>query len=198
MKILELSISQTIAEHYHRDARDFSKRFDTLWEDQLHKTGRIKTFVDLVMGCECALKSHVFLGQRDQDPVDTYNKIRRAGHNVGKLSTLASFMQERDTYEAIANDLERFSVFIRYSLDAYSTFFPALAERADAPIHYSRTIGNNDWVLNVRKRLEVLIEVACPELTGEVNPDICAILDHELKMEEFMRTIAPRAVAVAR
>ncbi len=101
MKTLPISIQHSVADHYHKDARDFAARFDTLWEDQLHKTGRIKSFVDLVMGCECALKCHVFLGRLDQDPDETYKLIRNAGHNTERLSTLAAFLEDRSLYELI-------------------------------------------------------------------------------------------------
>lgn len=40
---------RSIAEHYFHDARDFAARFDVPWENQTHKTGRIKSFVDLHM-----------------------------------------------------------------------------------------------------------------------------------------------------
>lgn len=150
MKALPISVQHSVADFYHRDARDFAARFDTLWEDQLRKTGRIKSFVDLVMGCECALKSHVFLSRLDQDPDKTYQLIRRAGHSSEKLSALATFLADRSLYERVATKLAPFSVFVRYSLDAYSTFFPALSDWADAPINHAATVGNNAWVLGVR------------------------------------------------
>lgn len=58
-----LSVAHTLAEHFQRDALDFAARFDLLWEagPLLHKMGRTKSFVDLLMGCECALKCHCFL-----------------------------------------------------------------------------------------------------------------------------------------
>ncbi|WLA12635.1 hypothetical protein MO327_01560 [Xanthomonas translucens] len=192
MKTLPISIQHSVANHYHTDARDFAGRFNTLWEDELHKTRRIKSFVDLVMGCECALKSHVFLGRLDQDPDATYKLVRRAGHNAEQLSTIATFLQDRTLYDQVGSKLGPFSVFVRYSLDAYSTFFPALADWADAPINYSATIGNNTWVLGVRDDLDRLIESSSPEFSGAVGHDIEAILRHEREMEEFMCRIAPK------
>jgi hypothetical protein len=37
-------------------------RFDQLWEagPPMHKMGRMKSFVDLLIGCECTLKAHGF------------------------------------------------------------------------------------------------------------------------------------------
>lgn len=191
MKTLPISIQHSVADHYYKDARDFAARFDTLWEDQLHKTGRIKSFVDLVMGCECALKCHVFLGRLDQDPDETYRLIRSAGHNAERLSALATFLQDRSLYELVGSKLAPFSVFVRYSLDAYSTFFPAITDWADAPINHAVTIGNNAWVLGVRGDLERLIDSSSPEFSGIVSHDIGAIIQHELEMENFMRRVAP-------
>lgn len=190
LKLL-ISIPHSVADHYFKDARDFAARFDTLWEDQLHKTGRIKSFVDLFMGCECALKCHVFLGRLDVDPSETYRIVRRAGHNVDKLSSLAAFLQDKSLYEEVASKLAPFSVFVRYSFDAYATFFPALIDWADAPINHSATIGNNAWVLGVRNDLDRLIESCSSQFTGIVSHDIEAIIQHELEMEEFIRKVVP-------
>lgn len=54
-----MSVLRSLAEHFHRDAVDFGARFDLLWEagPLMHKMGRTKTFTDLLMGCECALKA---------------------------------------------------------------------------------------------------------------------------------------------
>lgn len=195
MKTLPLTIQHSVADHYHRDARDFAARFDTLWENQLHKTGRIKSFVDLLMGCECALKCHVFLGRFDRDPGETYRLIRRAGHNAERLSELATFLQDRSLYDLVGPKLAPFSVFVRYSLDAYATFFPALTDWADAPVNYAATIGNNAWVLGVRDDLKSLIDSSSPEFTGIVSPDIGAIIQHEQEMEDFMRRVAPAIIS---
>lgn len=192
MKTLPLSIQHAVADHYYKDASDFAARFDTLWEDQLHKTGRIKSFVDLVMGCECALKCHVFLGRLNQDPVETYGMIRSAGHNAEQLSKLATFLQDRSLYELVGSRLAPFSVLVRYSLDAYSTFFPAVTDWAAAPVNYAATIGNNAWVLAVRDRLRQLIDSSSPEFSGAISHDIEAIIQHEQDMEEFMRRVAPK------
>ena len=191
MKTLPISVQHSVAGFYYRDARDFAARFDTLWEDQLHKTGRIKSFVDLVMGCECALKSHVFLSRLDQDPDKTYKQIRRAGHSTKKLSALASFLADRSLYENVGAKLAPFSVLVRYSLDAYSTFFPALSDWADAPINHTATVGNNTWVLGVREDLQQLIDSSSPEFTGFVSDDIVAIIQNEQELEAFMHRVAP-------
>ena len=191
MRTLPISVQHSIADFYHRDARDFASRFDTLWEDQLHKTGRIKSFVDLVMGCECALKSHVFLSRLDRDPDETYKLVRKAGHNAERLSMLATFLEDRSLYERAGSKLAPFSVIVRYSLDAYSTFFPALSDWADAPINHAATVGSNAWVLGVRADLQELIDSSSAELTGLVSSDLDAIFRNEQELEDFMRRVAP-------
>ena len=193
MRASPISIPHSIAEYYHRDARDFARRFDLLWETELHKTGRIKSFVDLFMGIECALKCRVFLSRIDEDPEATYKKVRRAGHDIEKLSVLDKLESITLIRNLIRTDLSQFSVLIRYSLDAYAVFFPALSEMSSASIIYSRTIGDNAWVLRVRACLEDLNNFSSDEFSGIVGPDIEEIIEHERQLEQFVLNISPRA-----
>ncbi len=188
VKTKPLSILYSIAEHYAQDARDFAERFDILWEKQLHKTGRIKSFVDLMMACECGLKAHVALGRVNEDPTEVYKMIRRASHRIEPLAQAATFLSDRSTYDELTSRLDSFSVFIRYSLEAYDTFFPLLVERDDAKLNYSQTVGNNRWVLEVRRLLEPLLASVSEELAGFVTDDIKEIFAHERQMQEFMET----------
>lgn len=186
MQAKPLSLLHSIAEHYLQDGQDFAARFDVLWESQLHKTGRIKSFVDLLMACECTLKSHVALGRVDEKPQEVYRTIRRAGHEIAPLAANAKFMADRTNYDELTARLQGFSVFVRYSLDAYETFFPSYAERHEAKLNYTRTIGNNAWVLETRALLEPLLVAANDALSGFVSNDIGAILEQERLMKEFM------------
>lgn len=188
VKTKPLSILYSIAEHYAQDARDFAERFDILWEKQLHKTGRIKSFVDLMMACECGLKAHVALGRVSEDPAEVYKMIRRASHRIEPLAQAATLLSDRSTYDELTSRLDSFSVFIRYSLEAYDTFFPLLVERDDAKLNYSQTVGNNRWVLEVRRLLEPLLASVSEELAGFVTDDIKEIFAHERQMQEFMET----------
>lgn len=186
MKNKPISLMRSIAEHYFYDARDFVARFDVLWEHQTHKTGRIKSFVDLYMAAECALKSHILLGQEHDDPKKVYSLMRKAGHRIGALADAAPYLGDRVHYNAIKTQLDEFSVLIRYSLDAYDTFFPPLLERDQAKLKYSETIGKNPWVLDVRAVVDSLIESVADEFTGFISTDIDAIVENERKMCEFM------------
>lgn len=187
MKPKPLSIIHAIAEHYLRDAQDFAARFDVLWENQMHKTGRIKSFVDLLMSCECAMKSHVALGRIADDPMVVYTTIRGLGHEIAQLATAATYLADRTSYDELAGRLQEFSVFVRYSLDAYETFFPTFIERHDAKIDYTKTIGNNNWVLETRSLLEPLLTTANKAFIGSVTNDVDVIFAHEHDWKEFMK-----------
>lgn len=190
MQPKQFSILHSIAEHYLRDGEDFSFRFDLLWEEALHKTGRIKSFVDLLMASECTLKAHIALGRLKDDPKEVYRTIRKAGHQIAPLAAAAHFLEDRASYEGLSSRLQDFSVFVRYSLDAYETFFPFFVERNEAKIDYSRTIGDNTWVLETRELLRPLQAAANKALTGFVINDIAKIIEHERRMKAFMEANA--------
>jgi len=192
MKTQPISVLHSIAEHYFHDAGDFADRFDVLWESQTRKTGRIKSFVDLLMATECALKAHVVLGKVSDEPTEVYQSILKAGHRIGVLANASTFLDERSTYDELALRLDKFSVFIRYSLDAYETFFPSYVERHEAELDYGATIGNNSWVLEVRALLNPLLSSLNEELTGFINSDIEEIIEHERRMKEFMDSVLPQ------
>lgn len=187
MKVKPSSLLHSVAEHYHHDASDFVDRFDVLWENQTHKTGRIKTFVDLLMGCECELKAHAILSRLQDDAVETYKAVRKAGHRIDRIAEMAKFMKDRIHYNFLKENLLGLSVFIRYSLDSYGTFFPF--DYDDAEINYSKTIGNNLWVLQVRDHLRLMINASNDEFTGMVSNDISECFALEEQMTDFMKKI---------
>lgn len=196
MKTKPVSVLRTIAKHYAIDARDFAARFDALWEDGrlMHKTGRIKSFVDLLMACECALKAHVALGRLQDNPEEVYETIRNAGHRIALLSEAAKFLDDRSSYDALSSRLDQFSVFIRYSLDAYEAFFPMMVVRDEAALNYSGTIGNNSWVLETRALLgDPILTRLNDELSGFVTDDIGAIFDNERQVKELMDSFTGRS-----
>jgi hypothetical protein len=186
VKTAPLSVLHTIADHYRRDARDFLERFNLLWEAQLHKTGRIKSFVDLLFACECVLKVHIILGRISDEPTAVYNDIRRLGHDVGALADAADFLKDRVKYQFVKDRLGPFSVFVRYSLDAYETFFPSAMERVDASIDHSKTIGSNPWVLECRDHVSFLLESTANEFQGFVTDDLSVLVENELRMKAFV------------
>lgn len=179
-----VTIHRAIAEYYWHDARDFLARFNALWETETHKTGRIKTFVDLLMACECALKSHAMLGREEKEcPVETYKKVRRAGHKIDELADLASLNPDRHRYNFVKKELKKFSVFIRYTLEAYDMFFPAMLDNWEkAKVNHSKTIANYPWVVSIRDSAQALVDELNPYFTGSVANDIEKIFALEMEM----------------
>jgi len=189
MKTAPMSILHSIAGHYHQDALDFLGRFDLLWEEQLHKTGRIKSFVDLLFACECTLKCHFVLQHVNDDARTTYKAVRKFGHDIEALAKATAYIPDHGRYAEIGKRLGPFSVFIRYSLDAYETFFPSAMDRNDAPIQYSKSIGNNPWVLDSRDLVATILAAPIEEFDGFVSDDIGAILQHEAEMKRFAEEV---------
>ncbi|MEF8718325.1 MAG: hypothetical protein V5B44_11585 [Candidatus Accumulibacter necessarius] len=185
-----LSLLHSIAEHFHRDAVYFATRFDVLWENGqlMHKMGRTKSFVDLLMACECSLKSHALLSLQDLPPAEAYREVRSCGHNIHRLAKLAAYLPDRAAYQHLGAELAQLPVHIRYSLEAYETFFPAFVDRKYADQNYSETIGNNPWVVRVRGSLGVLVDGIANELSGAIPMDLELLLQHEHELREFAKT----------
>jgi hypothetical protein len=182
--IKPMSVMCSIAEYFYRDASDFSDRFDVLWEHGtlMHKMGRVKSFVDLMMGCECALKAHCFLGRLNDDPFVIYPNVRGMSHSIEKLADYANFLHDRSVYRSLQSDLSGFSVFFRYSLDADRDFFPSLIEHSD---RYSKSIGSNAWVLSIRENLRYLIDTASPCFRGFIADDFELLSKHDEELKRF-------------
>lgn len=181
------SLLHTVAEYFHRDAVDFARRFDCLWEagPLMHKMGRTKSFVDLLMACECALKCDGLLSGVDEDPVEVYKRVRRCGHNIRELLTHARFAS-KETYQPLVA-LVDIPIHIRYSRDAYDAFFPMLVNRDAAELNYARTVGDNSWVLGIRATLGLLNGSVVKEFSGEISMDLGEIFEHEEQFQEFAR-----------
>ncbi len=137
------SLHAQIASAYIQDANDFLSRFEALKEDY-SKTKRMKSFVDLLMGFECALKAHIFLSEPYIAAELTYKKIKSASHNISALAGLACFISDKGIYEKTAHLLGNFSVFLRYSLDGYESFFPSGLAQEEAIASFSATLANTN------------------------------------------------------
>lgn len=185
------SLLHTLAEHFLSDARDFAIRFDVLWEDGrlMHKMGRTKTFVDLLMAVECALKAHALLSQKSLPVERAYCTVRRCNHDIRKLVGLADYMADREVYERLADQLAELQVHLRYSFEADEVFFPAWTDRAKAEQNYGATIGDNSWVLSIRGDVETLIGSIQREFTGSISEDFEQALESEVEMRQFIDKI---------
>lgn len=185
MHIKPSSLHHSIGEAFWHDARDFLHRFDALWEhgSLMLKSGRTKSFVDLMMGCECVLKAHIFISCTSEDCPTIYRGIRNAGHYVAQLVPLASFMKDRTHYDRLEEKLGKLGVSIRYSLDADGLFFP-LIPGSRVALSYSELIGSEVWVQEVRDSLQALIDAARDEFTGQI--DMSNGLDPEFELDKFV------------
>lgn len=176
-----------IAEHFYHDAVDFERRFSLLWESGqlMHKTGRIKSFIDLVMGCECSLKSHALLSMNGSSLSDAYEKVRSCGHRIDRLASLAAFLSDRTHYECLAINLRDFPVSMRYSLDAHEMFFPASIDGDTNDELYSETIGLDTWIGGVHNNLVHLNTSLAYEFSGDVSMDFCEHLQQQRALRMF-------------
>ncbi|WP_186033981.1 hypothetical protein [Burkholderia gladioli] len=194
MSTLPLSILHEVGQLYAFDAHDFAERFDIIWDRVTIKSGRIKSFVDLLMGIECALKSHIALaGARDElEPAATYKKLRLASHDIARLAGCADLLPDRTSYSEIACRLGKYSVFLRYSIDATEAFFPWYAGQDEARFNYSSTIGSEAWMRETRSMLNPLLAAAFEVVTGEDSSSIDSIFEHEKAMKEFVDSVVKR------
>lgn len=182
-----MSINSEVSWFYLRDAQDFFSRFEILWKTELHKSGRIKCFVDLYMAVECALKANVFHASKSSVQ-DTYKRIRDAGHDVRALGTMAGTVLSRCNIASLLDSLGRFSVFIRYSLDAQAIFFPVLLERSDAKIVYGDTIGNEEWIGKIKDQAECLIASCVPKPSRTEEPNLSELLRRSSELDALMKS----------
>lgn len=187
MKKKPNSALHSVAEHFYMDAVDFGRRFELLWEcgGLMHKMGRIKSFTDLLMGCECGLKSHALLSMSDRSLSDAYRKVRSCGHDINRLASLAKFLPERAIYDELAFSLKDIPIHIRYSLDAYEAFFPALVDIEGASNNYAATVGSDAWVMRIRNGLHALNDAISEEFSGELSMDFDSYLQGEKALRLF-------------
>jgi hypothetical protein len=184
------SLLHSVAEYFHRDALDFAARFDCLWETAslMHKMGRTKSFVDLMMGCECALKCDGLLSGLGEDPVVVYKRVRACSHSIRDLLAHARHSKRQDVYQPLYGMLADIPVGIRYSRDAYDVFFPAFMEPEATKLKYSQTIGNDRWVMGIRAILRALNEAVGEEFLHQVSTDIEGIFQHQNELQAFAMT----------
>lgn len=175
-----------IAKHYLEDARDFIYRFEVFINLPLSKTQRSKAFVDLYMASECVLKAHIFASATTDKLDETYRKVRKIGHNISKLSDEAHFLTDRNDYKYLKDELDRFNVFIRYSLDSSEFFFPSGKDKAEAKVDSTVTISNLTWLSQIAACVNRLISTLYPQINaGIVEDSFEEIFESEQLMGEF-------------
>jgi hypothetical protein len=183
VNIRKTGLRNDLASHFYTDASDFLERFDILYE-VYSKTKRFKCFIDLLMGFECILKSHIFLSHKSSNMVEVYKEAKGAGHDLNKLADIARFLND-DIYQEIKDELGQYSVFIRYSLDAYENFLPSCIEYERGKYNYSATMTNHSWMMKMRNLLETLIQSTSSEFNGFIELDFVKLFDDSEKMRSF-------------
>lgn len=183
-----MNVRLTVAREYHRDARHYLRRFGLLPVQEFDKAGRIKNVVDLYMAAECALKAHIFAGQSNESPLTLYKKIRKSGgHDLGALADMADYLGNRNLYAAVQHRFEGFSVSLRYSLDAWGTYFPFGVMPNASTDQYDQTIANLAWINSARNEIQALVDSVAPALAEVVQGiDVNALLAYEKEMKTFV------------
>lgn len=141
------------------------------------------------MGFECALKAHIFLSDSSTTVELVYKKVRKSSHDLSQLADMSSYLVDRGLYEKVKNDLGEFNVFLRYSLDAYESFFPSYLPREYAKLNWSVTLTNYPWLIEMRSLLKTMIVAVSEEFCGYVTADIEELLEAEERMRSFAEKV---------
>lgn len=178
-------IRRSLAWHYHNDAREFLSRYSLLRPEDFTKSGRVKNFVDVLLAAECALKAHIFLGGSDEEPLQLFKAVKRLSHRIEPLAARADFLQDRSGYSAVAARFDQLTVDLRYSLDMWETFFPALGDNEQVA-RYDKTVANTDWRVAAVAEVQFLVNQLTPALNGE-NGGGDDFFDELAEMAAFVR-----------
>lgn len=179
-------IRRNLAWYYHNDAREFLRRYASLRPEDFSKSGRVKNFVDVLLAAECVLKAHIFLGQSDKEPLPLYKEVKGLSHSIQGLAERADFLDDRAGYDALAIRFDQLTVSLRYSLDMWETFFPALGDE-DQIARYDGTVANTEWRKAAVAEVDFLVEQLNPALTREVSGQVEELFNNTREMAAFVR-----------
>lgn len=168
-----------LAQHFFLDALDLMFRYRTHWESQPRVSSRVKSFIDLLMACECMLKVQCILGCINTPLVDTYIAIKKNGHSIGKLSDSAQKFFPMPAHARAKRQFSQFSVGLRYSVDAHQYFFPHPGTGRGKPHLYGSTLGSTVWMKESEAIVDEFIAWGVNQFAGEVTSDIEKILEDE-------------------
>ena len=172
-----------LAKHYFLDSLDLFHRFRAHWEEQPRKSSRVKSFVDLLMACECMLKSKCFMAKQHIPLIEAYKEIKTLGHNIERLATVANQTFPSEVNVRACQYFGEFSVGLRYSVDAHEYFFPMGKPTQSGRRPYSDTLGDTAWIKSASSTVEELIQWGKESFNGEVGDDIEAILNEGMELE---------------
>jgi len=156
-----------VSSHFLHDAIDYEIRYKHCMNSDgplfyTPRSRRLKTFIDLRMGVESALKSLiVYFEHNERNGKTLINWIEKFSHKIGKLLNKAKPHLPRDLLEKHGEriiDLSKLPVGLRYRLDAWD--FHGSQEEL-----YYNTIGSDVWLGELHKCLQALIGICDTELS---------------------------------
>lgn len=177
--------SKLLAQHYFLDSLDLHCRFLRHWEEQPRKSSKVKSFIDLMMACECLLKAQYLLCQTERPLAEAYSHIKKLGHNIVKLSRAAEEIHPLQAHEDSRLYFGQFSVGLRYSAESHHFFFP-IKNNATCRPTFSTTLGNSVWIQGANDVVVALTHWCRPHFTGIVTGNIDEILLEERDIESVM------------
>jgi hypothetical protein len=182
-----------LAQHFFLDALDLHFRFRAHWDDQPRKSSRVKSFLDLMMACECLLKAQCIMARIPLPMIQAYAEVKALGHDIHKLSLSAEEVFPSPVHKRARQYFGFFSVGLRYSVDAHEYFFPVGGYQRTNRKSYGSTLGDTNWMHAAENVVSELIEWGKAEFNGEVEADIENILRTEEQLEAAVREPPLRA-----
>jgi hypothetical protein len=186
---------RTLAQHYFLDALDLRQRFHMHWDDQPRKSSRIKSFVDLLMACECMLKAQCIVARAHLSLPEAYRQVRELSHGISKLAAAAEadWRSQTEVHRRATEYFGAFGVGLRYSVDAHQYFFPLGRKQKSGRRSYDSTLGNCHWRKAAEATVAELLDWGQGQFTGEVTDDIEVIWQDDLAVEAAMNEPKQRA-----
>lgn len=179
---------QSLAQHYYLDSLDLMFRFCTYWERQPRRSSRVKSFIDLMMACECILKSMSLIERQNLPILDAFSEVKKFRHNITKIAMDLGKRQhpKSDSIESARDVFGRFDVGLRYSIDSHTYFFPISGVRLSGAPTYDETLGNGAWVSQACSLVEDLLEWGKTTFGGELVVGIKEIIESEEEIEDVV------------
>jgi hypothetical protein len=173
---------ELLAQHYFLDALDFHQRFLTYWESAPRESSRVKSFIDLLMACECMLKSQCIIAYNAEPLSSAYERVKNLGHNIEKLSRNAEITFPSQAHEQARTYFGKFPVGLRYSVDTYHFFFPIIGSPPQNGLSYAHTLGNSIWMHQAEETVKALITWGKMRFCGEIDANIDSIMESETEI----------------
>lgn len=186
---------QSLAQHYYLDSLDLVCRFRMHWESQPRRSSRVKSFVDLMMACECILKAMALIERQNLPILEAYNEIKILGHSIKKLATDLEGRRHpsTDAIKCSKDVFGRFGVGLRYSVDSHAYFFQISGVRLPGAPTYEETLGSSVWISQACSLVEELLEWGKATFTGEVGGGIKEIIESQQEIENVVCAQQKRA-----